>query len=51
MSNARKLAELVKGDAEKVIGYDENGDIIEHEKYSEDDYISDELVDLWSEDE
>jgi hypothetical protein len=49
MSNARTIAELVKGSADEVVSYDDNGDVIRQLGRSEDDYIADEIIDLWSE--
>jgi hypothetical protein len=46
-SNARKLADIVKGTAGKVVGYDDTGEIKELEtQRTEDDYIADEMVDM-----
>jgi len=48
-SKGRQLASLINngtGNENKVIGYDENGELSElEEQYVEDDYIVDELVD------
>jgi hypothetical protein len=50
-SKARQLADIVKGTAGAVVGYDDNGDVKELElQRTEDDYIADEMVDMkWAE--